>query len=275
MTEAVRPASEAALEGRVAIVTGAGSGIGRAIARRFAAEGARVIVADVDGDRAADTVRLVEAAEGRAGAVTVDVTDEGGVARLVELTLAREGRLDILVNNAAIAKGTGLLGLEPATWDENLALDLRAPYLCMRAALPPMLAARRGAIVNIGSVNGLLGLGEYAYSAAKAGLVSLTQNAAVEFGPAGIRVNAICPGTVRTPIWRERLAADPQILDRLVPWYPLGRIAEPEEIAAAALFLASDEASFVTGAVLVVDGGLTAGMGRMLDDLAGRPAGTR
>jgi NAD(P)-dependent dehydrogenase (short-subunit alcohol dehydrogenase family) len=260
------------IDDRVAIVTGAGSGIGRAIARRFAAAGAGVIAADVDGERAAETVRLVEAAQGRAWAHVADVADEAAVTRLVSAALEREGRLDILVNNAAVAKGTGLLGLDPATWDENLAIDLRGPYLCMRAALGPMSLARRGAIVNIGSVNGLTGLGEYAYSAAKAGLVSLTQNAAVEFGPLGIRVNALCPGTVRTPIWRERLETDPAILERLKPWYPLRRIAEPDEIAAAALFLASDEASFVTGAVLVVDGGLTAGMGRMLDDLAGRPA---
>jgi NAD(P)-dependent dehydrogenase (short-subunit alcohol dehydrogenase family) len=275
MSAGTRPARGRRLDGRVAIVTGAGSGIGRAIALRFAAEGARVVVADIQRARAEETVAQVEAAQGTAWPFVADIADERAVPALVAVALEREGRLDILVNNAAIAKGTGLLGLEPSTWDENLALDLRAPYLCMRAAIPPMIAARRGAIVNIGSVNGLLGLGEYAYSAAKAGLISLTRNAAVEFGPAGIRVNAICPGTVRTPIWQERLAADPQILERLTPWYPLGRIGEPDEIAAAALFLASDDASFVTGAVLVVDGGLTAGMGRMLDDLAGRPPGVR
>jgi NAD(P)-dependent dehydrogenase (short-subunit alcohol dehydrogenase family) len=137
------------------------------------------------------------------------------------------------------------------------------------AALRHLTARRRGAIVNIGSVNGLMAFGEYPYSAAKAGLISLTQNAAVEFGPSGVRVNAICPGTVRTPIWKERVAKAPDIFERLSKWYPLGRVAEPEEIAAAALFLASDEASFITGTTLVVDGGLTAGMGRMSRELAG------
>ncbi|HEY8551107.1 MAG TPA: glucose 1-dehydrogenase [Vicinamibacterales bacterium] len=262
------------LDGRVAIVTGAASGIGRAIAFRFADAGATVLVADVAAEPAEAVAREIGLLGGRASAVVADVTQEPQVEAMVAGCVAQHGRLDVLVNNAAIAEGEGLLDLEPAVWDRNMALDVRAPYLCMRAALRHMAAAGRGAIVNISSVNGLLGLGEYAYSAAKAGLISLTQNAAVEFGPAGIRVNAIAPGTVRTPIWTERLQRDPTIFDRLAPWYPLRRVAEPEEIASVALFLASDEASFITGTTIVVDGGLTAGMGRMLHDLAARPAGT-
>jgi meso-butanediol dehydrogenase/(S,S)-butanediol dehydrogenase/diacetyl reductase len=257
------------LDGRVAIVTGAGSGIGRAIAVRFAAAGAHAIVADIAADRAAETVALVTAAGGRATATTIDVAEANQVQELVARTVDAEGRIDILVNCAAISEGEGIVDLDPAVWDRNLSIDLRAPYLCMRAVLPHMVAARRGTIVNIGSVNGLLGFGEYPYSAAKAGLISLTQNAAIEFGPAGIRINIICPGTVRTPIWNDRVASRPDLFERLARWYPLGRIAEPEEVAATALFLASDEASFITGATIVVDGGLTAGMGRMSRELAG------
>jgi NAD(P)-dependent dehydrogenase (short-subunit alcohol dehydrogenase family) len=175
--------------------------------------------------------------------------------------------VDILVNNAAIGDGEGILDVPPDVWDRNLAVNLRGPYLCIRAALPVMLRQRRGAIVNISSVNALLGLGHHPYSAAKAGLISLTQNVAVDFGDRGIRANAICPGTVRTPIWADRIARAPDLMARLGAWYPLRRVAEPEEIAAVALFLASDEASFVTGAVIVADGGLTAGIRRMADDL--------
>jgi NAD(P)-dependent dehydrogenase (short-subunit alcohol dehydrogenase family) len=258
------------LDGRAAIVTGGGSGIGRAIALRFADAGARLAVVDVVGERAREVTAAIVAAGHEAVAIVADLATVDEASRVVREAHAAFGAVDILVNCAAISEGEGILDLDPAVWDRNFAIDLRAPYLLMREALPHMVAARRGAIVNIASVNGLLAFGEYPYSAAKAGLLSLTQNAAVEFGPSGIRVNAICPGTVRTPIWAPRVAAAPDIFERLAKWYPLGRVAEPEEIASTALFLASDEASFVTGATLVVDGGLTAGMGRMSRELAGR-----
>jgi meso-butanediol dehydrogenase / (S,S)-butanediol dehydrogenase / diacetyl reductase len=146
---------------------------------------------------------------------------------------------------------------------------LKSVFVCSRAVLPRMLDQRRGVIVNISSVNALTGLGEEAYSAAKAGVVSLTQNIAVRYGQQGVRANVICPGTIRTPIWRERLKNTPDVFERLAHWYPLGRVGEPEDIAGAALFLASDEAAFITGAVLTIDGGLTAGMQRMARELQG------
>ncbi len=255
------------IDGRVAIVTGAGSGIGRAIAQRFARAGGRLVIADITARAGEDTAGMIRDAGGEAMSVGTDVASEEQVGRMVASAVERYGRLDILVNNAAIGEGHGILDVAPEVWDRNFAVNLRGPYLCMREVLPIMLRQRRGAIVNISSVNALLALGHHAYSAAKAGLVSLTQNVAVDFGDRGIRANVICPGTVRTPIWADRLATAPDLMDRLSAWYPLRRVAEPDEIAAVALFLASEEASFVTGAVIVADGGLTAGIRRMADEL--------
>ncbi|MCB0183826.1 MAG: SDR family oxidoreductase, partial [Caldilineaceae bacterium] len=140
---------------------------------------------------------------------------------------------------------------------------------CSKAVLPAMIEARRGAIVNIASVNGLTGLGEEGYSAAKAGVINLTQNMAIKYGRHNVRANVICPGTVQTPIWHERLKSDPAIFDKLAQWYPLGRVGQPEDIAKAALYLASDDAAWVTGTVLTVDGGLMAGSYGMARALEG------
>ncbi|MGN6360502.1 MAG: SDR family oxidoreductase, partial [Thermomicrobiales bacterium] len=157
--------------------------------------------------------------------------------------------------------------IDEATWEFNLNVVLKSAFLCAKAVLPGMIARRRGAIVNIASVNGLAALGEEGYSAAKAGMISLTQNMAVKYGQYNVRANCICPGTIRTPIWQARVERDPQIFERLAKWYPLGRVGEPADIANAALFLASGEAAWVTGATLVVDGGLLAGNYRMTREL--------
>jgi len=251
----------------VALVTGGASGIGRAIAERFAREGARVVVADKNGTRAAETVSRIVAAGGEALAVTTDVTDASAVAALAEAAMERFGRVDVLVNNAGFSAGDEILTIDEATWALNLEINLTSVYRCCRAFLPGMLERGRGAIVNVSSVNGLTGLGEEGYAAAKAGMVSLTQNMALKYGPRGVRVNALAPGTVQTPIWDARLAADPAVFAHLVPWYPLGRVGEPEDVAHAALFLASNEAAWITGVVLPVDGGLMAGRFRMIGDL--------
>ncbi len=247
------------LRDRVAIITGGGSGIGEAIAKTFAAEGARVIVADRYPERAAAVVAAIEAANGAALSVPVEVTDVHAVGQMVQQAREAYGTVDILVNNAAIAQGDDITTIDEKTWDLNLAVVLKGVFLCSKAVLPLMLEQQRGAIVNIASVNGLTGLGEEAYSAAKAGVINLTQNMAIKYGQQNVRANVICPGTIHTPIWQARLDEDPQILDRLASWYPLGRVGQPEDVANAALYLASDEAAWVTGSVLNVDGGLMAG----------------
>jgi NAD(P)-dependent dehydrogenase (short-subunit alcohol dehydrogenase family) len=152
-----------------------------------------------------------------------------------------------------------ILDIDEALWDLNVDVVLKGVYLCSRAVLPGMIERGSGVILNIGSVNGLMGIGESAYSAAKAGMVNLTQNMAIHYGDEGVRVNCIAPGTIRTPIWNERLAKEPGVFENLAKWYPLQRVGEPEDVAKAALFLCSDDASWITGVTLPVDGGLTAG----------------
>jgi NAD(P)-dependent dehydrogenase (short-subunit alcohol dehydrogenase family) len=257
------------LQKRVALVTGGGSGIGQAIAQHFAAAGARVVVADLDQQRAETTVRLIEEAGGAALAVAADVADATAVAKMGARAEEVYGAVDILVNNAAIAEGDDILTLAEETWERNLAVVLKSVFLCSKILLPGMIARRHGAIVNISSVNGLTGLGEEAYSAAKAGVINLTRNMAVKYGRYGVRANVICPGTVQTPIWEAVRQKDPAVFDKLARWYPLGRVGLPEDVAKAALFLASDDAAWITGATLVVDGGLMAGNSRMGQDLLG------
>ena len=255
------------LADKVAVVTGGGSGIGRAICVRFAMERARVVAADINAAGAKETVAVITAAGGTALAVTADVTDGAAVGALMRRAEQEFGRVDVLVNNAGGSFGDDILTLDEDTWDRNLTLVLKSVYLCCRAALPGMIARGAGAIVNISSVNGLTGLGEEAYGAAKAGMINLTQNLAVKHGQHNVRANCICPGTIRTPIWNERVGRDPDVFDTLARWYPLGRVGEVEDIANAALFLASDEARWISGTTLVVDGGLLAGNYRMSREL--------
>jgi meso-butanediol dehydrogenase / (S,S)-butanediol dehydrogenase / diacetyl reductase len=257
------------LQGSVAVVTGGASGIGRAVAVLFAAEGARLLVADRQEQQGAETLAAIRQAGGTAHFLPTDLQAVASAQQIVAEALRTYGQLDIVVNNAAVSSPDGILEVHEAQWEETLAIDLKAPFFLTQAALAPMLARRHGVFVNIASVNGLLGLGNDVYSAAKAGLINLTKSVATRHGPDGIRANVICPGTVRTPIWQSILERTPDVLDRLAEWYPLGRVGEPLDIARAALFLASEEASWVSGAVLPVDGGLTAGMHRMATELQG------
>jgi NAD(P)-dependent dehydrogenase (short-subunit alcohol dehydrogenase family) len=256
------------LANTVSVVTGGGSGIGRATAELFAREGSRVVVADLRGERAEEVAAAIDETGGTAMAVAADVATVEGVDHLFARARDVFGPVDVLVNNAGASFGNDLRTIEADVWDRNLAVVLKSAFLCTKAALPGMIDAGKGAIVNIASVNGLTGLGEEAYSAAKAGMVNLTQNTAIRYGQYGVRANCVAPGTVETPIWSERVAVNPNVFAELAVWYPLGRVGQPEDIANAVLFLVSDAASWITGAVLPVDGGLTAGLFRMARDLS-------
>ena len=252
----------------VSVVTGGGSGIGRAIAETFAREGSTVVVADLHGDRAEAVASAIDQRGGTAMAVAADVSTPEGVIHVFARAESVFAPVDVVVNNAGASIGTDLRAIEPDVWDRNFAIVLKSAYMCTRAALPGMIAKGQGNVLNIASVNGLMGLGEEAYSAAKAGMINLTQNTAVRYGQYGVRANCIAPGSVETPIWAERVAANPNVFEELAAWYPLGRVGQPQDIANAALFLVSDAAAWITGIVLPVDGGLTAGSFRMARDLS-------
>ncbi len=247
------------LRDRVAVVTGSGSGIGAVIARRFCEEGAAVAVVDIDSAAARRVADALCAAGFRAGPFLVDVGDGDSVDWMATAVEAAFGRVDILVNNAMVCSGDDLATMGRAVWDQDIRVVLTGTYECSRRMLPGMVAAGGGAIVNIASVNGQTALGNDAYSAAKAGVINLTQSIAVRYGRHGVRANAVVPGTIRTPAWERRLALDPDIYQRVSKWYPLGRVGEPEDVANATVFLASDEAKWITGTALRVDGGLMAG----------------
>ena len=250
------------LEGKVAVVTGAGSGIGRAIAHRFAQEGASVVIAEVNRDAGASAASEIRAEGGSALFVPTDVSRAADVEAMVRRTVAEFGRLDVLVNNAAIQILGRLADTSEEDWDRLQSVNLKGVFLCSKYAIPEMVRTGGGSIVNLASVLGLVGDPDLAaYCAAKGGVLDLTKAAALAFGPAGIRVNAICPGDVDTPMVRDYFNKDPDpeaLRRRISSEYALRRIAEPREIAEAALFLASDASSFVTATALVIDGGLTA-----------------
>jgi NAD(P)-dependent dehydrogenase (short-subunit alcohol dehydrogenase family) len=245
--------------GRAVVVTGGGSGIGRVMSARFAAEGAAVVVADIVEESARETVAGIEKEGGRGLALRADVTDAAAVDVVVEAATGAFGAVDVLVNNAYSCKGDDLLRMDEEIWNRDLAGVVTSAFLCSRRVLPGMIERGRGAIVNIASVNGLAYVGNEAYSAGKAAMINLTQSIAVRYGHHGIRCNAVAPGSIATPAWQERVEREPDVFERLVKWYPLRRIGTPDDVANAALFLASDEASWITGAVLRVDGGLLAG----------------
>jgi NAD(P)-dependent dehydrogenase (short-subunit alcohol dehydrogenase family) len=249
------------LAGKVAVITGAGSGLGRAAAGLFASEGAAVVVADVVAQAARDTVEKVTAAGGRAVAVTADVADESDVAAMVAAARDQLGGLHVLFNNAGIfpADDGGVLETPPATWDHVMNVNLKGVWLGCRGAIPAMIDSGGGSIINVASFVALMGAAtaQVAYTASKGGVLAFSRELAVEYARRGIRANALCPGPIETPLLAE-LLADPERRNRRLVHIPMGRLARPDEVARAALFLASDESSFMTGSALVVDGGITA-----------------
>jgi len=250
------------LHGRVALVTGAASGIGRASALALAAAGARVVVTDVTVDAGRETVDLLEAAGGDAIYVAADVSQAGEVQRLVTTAVQTYGRLDCAHNNAGIEGtvpvGTPFHEYPEAEWDRVLAINLKGVWLCMQAEIGQMLTQGGGAIVNTASVAGLVGGFGADYTASKHGVVGLTREAALEYASRGIRVNAVCPGVIRTPMADRVFTRRPELQQAWLASEPIGRFGTPDEIAAAVAWLCSDAASFLTGVALPVDGGWVA-----------------
>lgn len=246
-------------ENRVALVTGAASGIGRAAASAFADAGLRVIVADVSRDGAEKTVEMIRDGGGEAFPAVADVSVPGDVDELLETTMLTYGRLDCAFNNAGI-EGTmsDTADCTAENWQRTLAVNLTGVWLCMKGEIPRMLAQGGGSIVNCASVAGLVGFsGLAAYTASKHGVVGLTRSAALEYAQRGIRVNAVCPGVIRTSMVERLLAQSPGLEQQLTAGEPIGRLGHPEEVASAVLWLCSETASFVTGQAIAVDGGWT------------------
>lgn len=252
----------------VAIVTGGGQGIGRAIARQLAREGAAIAVVEINDLLGRETVAELTASGARAHFAHADITDFGQVQRAFQEVGVALGPVTLLVNNAAFSDAGSLETTSLESWHREIEVNLNGTYHCIRAIVSAFKQRGGGTIVNIASVNALRYFGNPSYSAAKAGIISLTQSVASEYGAAGIRCNAVAPGSVRTdnPTWVTRQQKNPDVFNRLARWYPAGRVADPEDVALAVAFLGSHEAAYVSGAVLPVDGGLLAGMNVMIEE---------
>ena len=249
------------LDGKVTIITGGGGGMGRVAAQRFATEGAKVVVAEYAEAAGRETVDIVRAAGGEATFIKVDVSDEAQSRAMVEHAVATYGRLDCLYNNAGVMPEAdhSVVDTDVAVWDSVMAVNVRGVFLGCKFAIPAMEAAGGGSIINISSFVALLGCSvpQDAYTASKGAVLSLTRSLAVQFGPKGIRTNAICPGPVETPLLMDWLVKDEEAKRIRLARNPSGRFGKPDEIVSMAVYLASDESRWTNGASLVVDGGIT------------------
>jgi NAD(P)-dependent dehydrogenase (short-subunit alcohol dehydrogenase family) len=249
------------LDGKVCLITGAASGMGRAATIRFAKEGAKIVACDLDLDAVKETAALAEAAGGRALAVRADVSKEADVAAVVKAGVKAFGKLDVLYNNAGIfpAADHSVVDTEESVWDKVLAVNVKGVYLVCKHGVPELLAAGGGSVINVASFVALVGCSvpQDAYTASKGAVIALTKSLAVQFGPKGIRSNAICPGPIETPLLSAWLFKEPAEKAKRLNRIPMGRFGKSDDIVNTALYLASDESSWTNGAALVVDGGIT------------------
>jgi NAD(P)-dependent dehydrogenase (short-subunit alcohol dehydrogenase family) len=249
------------LKEKVAVVTGAGVGIGRAVALRFAREGARVVVAEIDSQNGQATADAIQRSEGTAIFARTDVSDENDVKAMVASAVNRFGRIDVLFNNAAIllhSQEARAHELTAEVWDRTMAVNLRGYWLCSKYVIPHMLQQKRGSIIHVASPTGMLGFARLtAYSTSKGGVFALTRAMAIDYAPDNIRVNAIVPGTIDTPMNASTLA-DEQMRQHLIAMAPAGRLGTPEDLCGLAVFLASEDSLYCVGGFYMADGGQTA-----------------
>ena len=249
------------LEDKVALITGAGSGMGRVAAQMFSAEGARVVVAEFDERTGAETVEMVKARGGEASFVKTDVSAEADAKAMVAHAIDRFGRVDVIYNNAGIMPEAdhSVTDTDVATWDRVMAVNLRGVFLGCKYAIPRMLEQGSGSVINVSSFVALVGCSvpQDAYTASKGAVLSLTRSLAVQFGPGGVRSNAICPGPIETPMLMDWLLKDEAAKNLRLARNPTGRFGKPEEIVNVAIYLASDESRWTNGAHFVIDGGIT------------------
>jgi len=249
------------LDGKVCLITGAGSGMGRAASVTFAREGAKIVACDLDLDAVRETVAMVEAAGGRGLAARADVSKEADVREVVKAGVKAYGKLDVLYNNAGIFPSAdhSVVDTDEAVWDKVLAVNVKGVYLVCKHGIPELLAAGGGSVINVASFVALVGctVPQDAYTASKGAVIALTKSLAVQFGPRKIRANAICPGPIETPLLSAWLLKEPAEKAKRLNRIPMGRFGRSEDIVNTALYLASDESSWTNGAALVVDGGIT------------------
>lgn len=247
------------LHNKVAIITGGSSGIGESSARLFAEEGAKIVLADINKEKGENVVKEINKKGVKALFVETDISKENQVKKMVAETIKYFEKIDVLFNNAGIAKMSPVDELEEKEWDLVMNINLKGTYLCSKHVIPYMKKQKKGSIINNASVAGVVGFpGAAAYCASKAGIRSLTRNMALDYAPFGIRVNDLCPGVIETPMTRDEEVSGKNGLSQMSHLHPLGRVGRPEEVSFLAVFLASDESSFITGSSFMVDGGYTA-----------------
>ena len=251
------------LKGKTVVITGSGRSIGREMAIRIAAEGASVALLEINKENLEEVRSTIANSGGDVRAYEIDLGSETQIIETISKVEKDFGKIDCLINNAMVHEAEDLLNTSLEVWNRSIQITLTAAFLCIRQVLPEMIKRKNGNIINIGTVNAKAMIGSDSYSAAKAGVHALTRTVAVRYGVDGIRCNTIVPGTIATAAWQERVDRNPNIFEELKPWYPLGRVGTPKDIADAAIFLISEDSQWISGSELVVDGGLLAGYAPM------------